>query len=264
MADATGRRERNPIAALARVLDAMASMPDETIGIRDLARLVGVHPSSLQRTLEAAEDVSLVSAEGGQWELGWELFRLASLVQTKRPFRAATSTLRELSRRTGETSLLAAYDPAKHRRMFVTAALSIQSVRFVPDLYSWLPMHAGASALAILAFRPEEERRALYALGLPQLTSTTMTRPDDIERALEAVRACGVAVSRDEVNLGASAVAAPIRAGARGVTSSVAVIAPDQRFTSETESLLRREVAWAAEELSRRLGDPSPGLDALA
>jgi DNA-binding IclR family transcriptional regulator len=106
-------------------------------------------------------------AEGGQWELGGELFRLASLVQTKRPFRAATSTLRELSRRTGETSLLAVHDPAKHRRMFVTAALSTQSVRFVPDLYSWLPMHAGASALAILAFRPEEE--TLRARSIPNL-----------------------------------------------------------------------------------------------
>jgi len=95
-------------------------------------------------------------ADAGQWELGWELFRLASIVQTRQPFRAAASTLRELSRRTGETSLLAVYDPARHRRMFAAAAVSEQSVRFVPDLYSWLPMHAGASALAILAFRPEK------------------------------------------------------------------------------------------------------------
>jgi IclR family transcriptional regulator, acetate operon repressor len=145
------QRERNPIAALTRVLGAMAAMDQQTVGLRELARMLGAPPSSVQRTLESAEELGLVASSGGQWELGWELFRLASIVQAKHPFQGAAEVLEELSARTGETALLAVYDAHRRERMFVAASQSRQSVRFVPELLSWLPMHAGASALAILA-----------------------------------------------------------------------------------------------------------------
>jgi DNA-binding IclR family transcriptional regulator len=100
--------------------------------------------------------LSLVSSTpSGQWEFGWELYRLAAQVQRKRPFQAAAVVLDELSARTGETALLAVYDPWRMARMFVAASPSHHSVRFVPELLTWLPMHAGASAAANLAFRPD-------------------------------------------------------------------------------------------------------------
>ncbi len=71
-----------------------------------------------------------------------------------------------------------------------------------------------------------------------------------------------MAVSHDEVNLGASAVAAPIRTGA-GVGSSVAVIATAQRFDDAMRRDASRDVRWAAERLGSRLGDPLSGLEAL-
>ena len=83
------QRERNPIAALTRVLDAMATMDQPTVGVRELARMLGAPPSSVQRTLESAEELGLVAAAEGQWELGWELFRLASIVQARHPYQGA-------------------------------------------------------------------------------------------------------------------------------------------------------------------------------
>lgn len=256
-------RERNPIAALVRVLDAMAVMDEPAVGVRELARLLGSPPSSLQRTLESAEDLSLLSSTNGRWELGWELFRLASLVQARRPFQGATVVLEHLSERTEETALLAVYDLRRHERMFVAAAQSTRSVRFVPELFSWLPMHAGASALAILAHRPEAERRELYARGLPALTSTTITSAEALEDVLAKVRVDGYAVSHDEVNLGASGVAVPIVTAA-GVTSSVAVIVPQQRFDEKLKKQLVDAVTAAAASLGQRLGDPVSGLEAVS
>jgi DNA-binding IclR family transcriptional regulator len=245
------------------VLDAMAAMDESAIGVRELARTLGSPPSSLQRTLESAEELSLLTSTGGRWELGWELFRLASLVQTKRPFQGATAVLEQLSEHTQETALLAVYDVRRHERMFVAASQSHRGIRFVPELFRWLPMHAGASALAILAYRPEEERRALYERGLPALTSTTITSADALEVVLEKVREHGYAVSHDQVNLGACAVAVPVMT-ASGVTSSVAVIVPRQRFDEELERTFVDAVKVAAASLGQRLGNPLSALDVVS
>jgi IclR family transcriptional regulator, acetate operon repressor len=254
------QRERNPIAALTRVLGVMAAMDQQSVGLRELARMLSAPPSSVQRTLESAEELSLVASSGGQWELGWELFRLASIVQAKHPFQGAEAVLDELSASTGETALLAVYDARRRERMFAAASQSRQSVRFVPELFSWLPMHAGASALAILAYRPDEERQALYAQGAPPVTPGTT--PEAVESALDEVRTKGYAVTHDGIYLGASGVAAPIVTGT-GVTSSVAVIVPKQRFDDEREATIAGHVKAAAKSLGRRLGDPSSGLAAV-
>jgi DNA-binding IclR family transcriptional regulator len=259
--DGGAQRERNPIAALTRVLGAMAAMDQQTVGLRELARMLGAPPSSVQRTLESAEELSLVSSGGGQWALGWELFRLASIVQAKHPFQGAAEVLDELSAHTGETALLTVYDPHRGERMFAAASQSRQSVRFVPELLNWLPMHAGATALAILAYRPDEERQALYAQEAPPVTPATTAQA--VEAALEVIRRKGYAVTHGGVHLGASGVAAPIATGA-AVTSSVGVIMPQQRFDDANEATIAGHVKAAAELLGRRLGNTLSAMPAVS
>lgn len=252
---------RNPIAALSRVLAALAESPQDSLGVRELARLLDAPPSSVQRTLAAAQDVSLVSANAAdRWELGWELHRIASLATRKTPYRAAAADiLADLAASTGESALLAVYDPRRMARMWVATGQSHHSVRFVPQLYEWLPAHAGAGGLAILAYRPRAERDELYRRGLPRFTDTTITTAAELEPVLEQVRQDGYRISRDEVNLGAVGVAAPIKT-ITGVTSSLSLIVPQQRFTTEMERELPARVVNAAEKLADRLGDPVSGL----
>ena len=259
----TAKRERNPMRALTRVLAALAEMDESSIGMRELARRLDTPPSSVQRTLEGAFETSLVALAGpGQWELGWEFHRLAALAQRKLPFRAAADILETLRDETGETAVLTVYDPYRRARMFVAAADSRHAVRFVPKLFAWMPAHAGASALAILAFRPDQERLDLYAEGLAALTSTTATSPEELEARLARVRDDGYAFSYDEVDLAAAAVAAPVRLGE--VTSSVAVIAPRQRFDEIPRAELAGLTVRAARRLAERLGDPGATLAATA
>jgi DNA-binding IclR family transcriptional regulator len=254
--NAGSRRERSPIAAVVRVLGALAEYDGPSVGLRELARILDTPPSSVQRTLEAAEEVSLVSAAGkGHWELGWELYRIAAIAQSKRPFQGVLPILEQLAGQTAETALLTVYDPRHAARMFVAAAPSKHHVRFVPELFSWMPAYAGASALAILAFRPEAERQRVYADAARFADRVPAPSPAKIERALAKIRAQGYAVSHDEVNLGASAVAAPV-ASRGGVNCSVVVIAPNQRFDSAPEGLMVSSVVDAAEAVSRRIGDP--------
>ena len=257
---ASSARERNPIASIVRVLDAMVESEASSFGVRELARALGAPPSSVQRTLEAGAAVSLVSASAtGQWELGWELYRIASLAQRKRPFLAVAELLDELSDLTGETAFLAVYDPQRHERMYVATSPSRRSVQFVPLLFTWLPLHATASAMAILAHRPEEERRDVYKQGLPLFARHRQT-PAKIEKLLASIRSEGFALSRDQADVGASAIAAPVWT-AGSVQGSVGGAVPNQRFNEATDGHLASQVTRTAEVISRRLGDPLSIID---
>jgi DNA-binding IclR family transcriptional regulator len=176
---------------------------------------------------------------------------------------AAKTILAELGAHTGETAVLSVYDRQRAARMFVAASPSQHAVRFVPALFAWLPMHAGATALAILAYRPEDERRSIYAKGLLALTGTTLTEPDELESALAEVRGKGFAVSHDETDVGASALAAPVFSTV-GVMSSIGVVAPRQRFDEALERALESRVVEAAARLGRRLGDPGSSLQTVS
>jgi DNA-binding IclR family transcriptional regulator len=63
-----------------------------------------------------------------QWELGWELFRIASLAQRKQPYVAAKTVLAELSGHSGETAVLAVYDRQRAARMYVATSPSRHTV----------------------------------------------------------------------------------------------------------------------------------------
>lgn len=257
----TGQRERKPIAALSRVLAALVESEHDSVGVRELARILNAPPSSVHRTLAAAQEVSLVSVNAAdRWELGWELHRIASLVGRKNPYRAvAADILADLADITGESALLAVYDPKRLARMWIATAASRHSVRFVPRLYEWLPAHAGAGAHAILAHRPSAELDALEQRGLDKFTDTTITSRARLDQVLDQVRKDGYSISRNEVNLGAVGVAAPIKAFT-GVMSSLALIIPQQRFTAQMERELPGRVVGAAEKLALRVGDPDPRL----
>lgn len=109
--------------------------------------------------------------------------------------------------------------------------------------------------------RPEAERQALYAQGAPPVSPTAT--PEAVESALDEVRANGYAVTHDGVYFGASGVAAPI-ATTTGVTSSVGLIMPEQRFADADEATIVGHVKAAAGSLGRRLGDPLSGLSAVS
>jgi DNA-binding IclR family transcriptional regulator len=258
------RRERNPIAAVVRLLGALAEHDGATAGVRELARMLEAAPSSVQRTLEAAQEVSLVAlAENGRWELGWELYRIAAIAQSKRPYQAAAAVLDALAEKTSETALLTVYDPRRRARMFVAASPSRHSVRFVPELFTWMPAYAGASATAVLAFRPEAEQEAVHATAGAFAAFAAVPEAGDLKAALREIRERGYAISHDEVNLGASAVAAPVRSPSGAITSSVAVIAPNQRFDSASQQAVIKSVIEAANAVGRRIGDPLAPLEVV-
>jgi DNA-binding IclR family transcriptional regulator len=178
------------------------------------------------------------------------MYRIASLAQRKRPFSTASELLDELSDLTGETAFLSVYDARRRERMYVASSPSHRSVHYVPELFKWLPLQA----VAILAHRSESERKDLYKEGLPIFTGR---RPAlaKIEKLMASIRSEGYALSRDQADVGASGIAAPLWT-AGSVNSSIGIAVPNQRFDEANKENLADEVMRAAEVVSHRIGDP--------
>jgi DNA-binding IclR family transcriptional regulator len=115
------------------------------------------------------------------------------------------------------------------------------------------PAHATAMGKALLAFSPSRTVDAVIARGLKGYTPYTLTSPDRLRRVLAGIRLNALAVSRWELQLGVSAIAAPLF-GPGGIV----VAAIEMRVSDLRKDLPRFQPALivATRSLSRQMCVP--------
>jgi DNA-binding IclR family transcriptional regulator len=89
---------------------------------------------------------------------------------------------------------------------------------------------------------------------LPSYTAETVTARARLRRDLVEVREQGYAVAVDELEIGLTAIAAPIRNAHGDVIASLSVSGPTFRLTEPRVKEVVPLVVDAADEVSRRLG----------
>jgi DNA-binding IclR family transcriptional regulator len=113
-----------------------------------------------------------------------------------------------------------------------------------------LPPHATALGKALLAFSPAGTVDRVIARGLRRYTAYTLTTPDRLRRALAVIRLTCLAMSRWELQLGSSAVAAPVFGAGGRVVAALEVRVRNQRTDVP---LVQPALMVAARSLSREL-----------
>ncbi len=229
-----GNAERNPIQKALKVLAYLIQSTTAETGVRDLAAALRISPSSAHRLLGALADEGLVQQlpSSGRYVLGLEMLRLANIASARVPVRdAALRRMRALVDLCNETALLGVYDYGRQQMMFSTSVESGHSLRYAIELNKWLPVHAGASGLAILAFLEEEEIRSIIErTRLPALTDQTITEVHRLHTELAAIRQRGYAITRGQRIPGAVGLSAPIFGSDGRVLGDVCLTIPQQRF----------------------------------
>src|SRR3954454_12944562 len=228
------------------------------VGVTEIATEIGVHKSTafrLMSTLEAHEFVEQTE-ERGKYRLGLGLVRLAGassarldVVQEARP------VCRRLASDSGETVNIAVLSDS--------AALYVDQFSGGAALpsHNWvgqhIPLHATSNGKVLLSGLEHDEvdRRVD---SLPAYTERTGTSRRKLHRELEEVRAQGYAVAHDELEVGLSALAAPIRSAHGDVVASISVSGPSYRLPDPQMSDLIKIVIEAADDVSRRLGWDRP------
>lgn len=249
--------DRDPIGKALTVLLALADRPTAPWSVRQFARELDTSPATIHRIFSTFETRDLLARDDdGAYRPGAGLFRLCRAAQDNlSPVRLAHRHLEALARDSGEAALFGAYEPTRHEMMFVDVVQSTHPLHYDVGVYRWIPVHAGATGLAILAFLPEAERAEVYRHGLPSVTAATLTSEAAIERECARIRERGYAISSGQRLGGAVGIAAPVFEGPDRVLGDIAVTVPDQRFESSWEEPLAEAVLATAcrvgEELQR-------------
>lgn len=240
-----------------RILEALAR--EGAVGVTVLAHQLGVHKSTASRLIAALENRGLVEQveERGKYRLGVGILRLAGatnarldLVQEARPI------CRRLAAETGETVNVVILSGG--------AALYIDQVVGPSTMssYNWvgqhIPLHATSNGKVLLSELSPSEVDTLLG-DLTAYTPSTVTDRSRLVAELARVREQGFALAADELDVGLTAVAAPIHNAHGEIAASVSVSGPSFRFGPDRISDIVPRVVKAGHEISAALGWLAPG-----
>ncbi|WP_019074031.1 IclR family transcriptional regulator [Streptomyces hokutonensis] len=248
-------RERNSTAD--RALDILMMFDDTHLVISGsaVAERLGVARSTAYRYLQSlVSSRFLEEAPGGGFRLGLRVLEIGRLARRSYGLSdIALPAMTELSEDVRETVLLT----RRSGELVVCvdrAEAAARAVRISYERGSTLPLNAGASALVLLAWIPQDEaRRLLETAELRRFTPATLTDVDTLMDRLANIRRAGYSVTRGELDPDVTGVAAPIRDAEERVVAAVSVAALASRVFPEAEAELAQKVLATARKITDRL-----------
>jgi DNA-binding IclR family transcriptional regulator len=235
------------------VLDLLAQRGE--MGVTDLAAELDVHKSTAFRLVSALERRQLVEQVGdrGKYRLGLGILRLAAATTGRLDVtRESQPVCERLAYQLGETVNIAILDDASAVNVLQEFGNSAVGSR------NWIgrrtPLHATSSGKVLLAFADEALRETILGQSLTLHTESTVTDSAELARQLDQAVARGWAATNEELEVGLTAVAAPIRDGSGRVVAAVSISGPSYRLTAASFDTVAARVIEAAAEISTRLG----------
>ncbi len=233
-------------------LEHLARHPDA--GVSSIAAAIGVHKSTASRLLVALSARDLVEAGSarGHYRLGTGILRLAAGVGGRLDVSSqGASICEELAQERGETVNLA----IRQGDVAVNVMQAVGGGAVAVD--SWVgrptPLHATSSGKVLLAYAPASVR-AQVLTRLVRYTDATVTDPALLTAQLARVPRDGWASTVGELEVGLSAVAAPVRRSDGVVVAALSISAPVYRMPAEALAEAGRLARDAADRVSERMG----------
>jgi DNA-binding IclR family transcriptional regulator len=245
---------QRPVNSVARALTLLEELRDseQSLGVNELARRIGVNASTASRLLATLESAGMVQRDGqGPFRLGLALVTLADRVLSRLDLQAlARPVLVELMESTGETATLSL--PGEREAITVDSIPSRSSVVSMARLGRPSIPHATAVGKVMLAFGggPLPRERDLLAL-----TDRTITDRADLTAEVTSVRERGYGTVFGEREVDVNAIAAQVFDRTGALAAILGLQGPASRLEDPTRLL--GILLDGATAVTRALGGPS-------
>jgi DNA-binding IclR family transcriptional regulator len=219
------------------------------VSLQELARETGHSKSTVHRLLATLEGLEVVERDGQsrRYRLGRRMRELGRDNWAQIDLRqAAQPHMEALRDRTEETVTLHLIEGADH--VVVEACESQQVIRYTLPLGQHTPLLRGATAKAILAFLPLEQRRRVLAV------TRTETDHGPSDQELQHVRDVGYSFSLAERVPGAAAISGPIFDRMGRLYAALSVSGPSFRFNEARARRCAPALVEAVAEVSAAIG----------
>ncbi|HQZ13041.1 MAG TPA: IclR family transcriptional regulator [Devosia sp.] len=221
--------------------------------ITDLGNTLALDKATIYRLLKTLKDEGYVSQEKdtGRYALSAKFWYIGSQTVGRRTLaEIARPVMKSVSAASGNTVYVALL--IGHEAVIFDKVEVEHPYRAPPTVGAALPLYAGASGKAILAYQ-SDAFIAEIAKAITPLTPHTLADEPSLRADIERTRAAGFAINHQELRLGVSGVAAPIRFSDGEVRASIAM-------SGMSESIEPKIAEWstallaAAREITERLG----------
>lgn len=249
------------IDALARglaVLDALAEAEGGVLSLTEIIARVGLDKSGTFRILETLRECQYVTRDSASkgYRLGPRALALAvAATRSLDVAELAAPTMRGLSLRLQDSVSLGVLEGARVR--YIARVPFRRIIQANIDVGTALPAHATSMGKLLLASRPDEEVRAIYAAApLPALTTKSITSLDALLAELATIRQLGYAVADQELEYGLWGLAVAVHDQQERVCAALSVSSPLNRPHHVPDLL--PDLRAAATQISGALGHVPP------
>jgi len=228
----------------------------------EIARALDLPVPTVHRLLVALRQLGYVFQDQRtkRFRLGPSALRLGSQARAVADLRTvAIEPLRRLSRELGETALLTGVSSDRSGSICLERVESPHPLRLSVEPGRLLPLHAGASQKALLAFMSHDEAERAIAGRLARLCHSTITDKRRLRQDLDLIRRRGYATSLEETNAGVWGVAVPVTSGT-DVVCALGIAGPSARLSDELVRRSVRRTHAAASDVAQSLGCSLPPL----
>ena len=232
---------------------------DAPRGLTDLAQDAGLPKSTASRLLNALERNGLVEQQGerGRFRAGPVVLRFAGGLAGRNLVEMAQRPMTALAEATGETINLGVPGLGG-----VEHLAQVEGKHFLGTT-QWVgrtvPYHCSANGKVLLAY---DATRTPQDGPLEPLTSRTIVDPVILKSELRTIRREGFAAATDELELGLSAVAAPVFDEKGDVVAALSLSGPTFRLPPKRIAEVRPMVVKQSRALSKQLGHRPEGVHA--
>lgn len=225
----------------------------------ELIEASGLKRTTVFRMLAALEAESIIrKTPTGEYTLGAGLIMLGGrAIRSNRLRTIAQPYLHELVHQASESvtiDVLWVDEDKVPQSMVIEEQLSQHLLGLFQYIGARFPAHTTSTGKVLLAYQAEE---VLNQFNLDQLTAQTkqtITSPEQFRAELANVRAQGFATTRNELEVGLTAVAAPIFNHHREIQAALCIGGPTSRISKEKLHQLSVYVRDVADKISRQIG----------
>lgn len=229
------------LAKAMRLLECFSSEKPE-LGITEIAQDLQINKSTVYNIASTLQAMGYLSqnAETGKYSLGLRLLHFGYIINNHLGLRNFfLPYMKEVSCAIGETVYLGI--PYEQEVLYIECLYTHPGTNSRNILGERAQMHCTGLGKAMLAFLPEEKRRAYAAAPLTRYTETTITDPDLLMRELAEIRRRGYSVDNMEHEYGIVCIGVPILGNNGEVVAAISIGAPSLRLDlSQIESTARR------------------------
>ncbi len=239
-----------------RVLDTFLLHGRDSVRLAELSRELGLNKSRVFRIAATLEQHGYLAQDPATraYRLGLKCIELGQAARRHLSLLdAADPVLTDLAEHTGETVFLGVRDGLE--AVCVAMRESRHSVRLTAEIGRRVPLYVGGIPKMLLAMLPPPEQEEVVGrLRLVPITAKTITSRSELRRQVAAIRAQGYVVTADDLDLGATSVAAPVFGPAGELIAGLSVAGPTERFTPQFVDRAVRLTLAAADRIRVALG----------